>query len=66
MVFKARFFSNSVCLDKFKEGYKKKGKKNEKSRKSESEDVKEEPKVGDYTDFCSKYKEYSNAFNVKG
>lgn len=48
MVFKARFFSNSVCLDKFKEGYKKKGKKNEKSRKSESEDVKEEPKVGDY------------------
>ena len=66
MVFKARFFSNSVCLDKFKEGYKKKGKKNEKSRKSESEDVKEEPKVGDYADFCSKSKEYSNAFNVKG
>ena len=59
MVFKGRFFSNSVCLDKFKEGYKKKGKKNEKSRKSESEDVvKEEPKVGDYTDFCGKSKEY--------
>ena len=59
MVFKRRFFSNSVCLDKFKEGYKKKGKKNEKSRKSESEDVvKEEPKGGDNTDFCGKSKEY--------
>jgi len=58
MLFKRGFFSNSVCLDKFKEGYKKKGKKNEKSRKSESEDVKEEPKVWDYTDFCSKSKEY--------
>ena len=50
MLFKRGFFSNSVCLDKFKEGYKKEGKKNEKK--------KEVPKVGDYTDFCSKSKEY--------